>query len=207
MSFLCFYKFIYFIYFLAVLGLRCWARAFSSCGEWGLLFVAVRGLLIAVASLCFRAPALGTWASVVVTHGLSSCGSQALEHRLSNGWLTGLVAPRHVGSSWTRAQTRVPCTGRQIHNHCTTREAQCLFLIRTTARQYKRPMRKYGECLCYHNFFGIYKRWTTHKFGDFDIHVDYELSINADTCIKLLEENIGRTLWHKSQQDPFWPTS
>ena len=27
------------------------ARAFSSCGEWGLLFVAVRGLLIAVASL------------------------------------------------------------------------------------------------------------------------------------------------------------
>ena len=26
-------------------------RLFSSCGEWGLLFVAVRGLLIAVASL------------------------------------------------------------------------------------------------------------------------------------------------------------
>ena len=24
---------------------------------------------------------------------------------------------------------------------------------------------------------------------------------------KLLEENIGRTLWHKSQQDIFWPTS
>ena len=42
----------YFIYlFLAVLGLRCCAWAFSSCGEQGLLFVAVRGLLIAVASL------------------------------------------------------------------------------------------------------------------------------------------------------------
>ena len=41
-----------FIYlFLAALGLRCYARAFSSCGEQGLLFVAVRGLLIAVASL------------------------------------------------------------------------------------------------------------------------------------------------------------
>ena len=26
-------------------------RSFSSCGEWGLLFVAVHGLLIAVASL------------------------------------------------------------------------------------------------------------------------------------------------------------
>ena len=37
--------------FLAVLGLRCCARAFSSWGEQGLLFLAVRGLLIAVASL------------------------------------------------------------------------------------------------------------------------------------------------------------
>ena len=47
-----FFKFIYFIYlFLAVLGLRYCARAFSSCGEQGLLFVAVRGLLIAVPSL------------------------------------------------------------------------------------------------------------------------------------------------------------
>ena len=41
-----------FIYlFLAALGLRCCVWAFSSCGERGLLFVAVRGLLIAVASL------------------------------------------------------------------------------------------------------------------------------------------------------------
>ena len=47
-----FYKFIYFIYvFLAALGLHCCAWAFSSCGERGLLFVAVRRLLIAVASL------------------------------------------------------------------------------------------------------------------------------------------------------------
>ena len=27
--------------FMAMLGLRCFARAFSSCCEWGLLFVAV----------------------------------------------------------------------------------------------------------------------------------------------------------------------
>ena len=45
-------KKILFIYlFLAALGLRCCARAFSSCGEWGLLFVVVCRLLIAVASL------------------------------------------------------------------------------------------------------------------------------------------------------------
>ena len=42
-------KFIYL--FLAVLGLRCCMWAFSSCGEQGLLFVVVCGLLIAVASL------------------------------------------------------------------------------------------------------------------------------------------------------------
>ena len=39
------------ILFLATLGLRCCVQAFSSCGERGLLFVAVHGLLIAVASL------------------------------------------------------------------------------------------------------------------------------------------------------------
>ena len=36
---------------MAVLGLCCCAWAFSSCGKQGLLFVAVHGLLIAVASL------------------------------------------------------------------------------------------------------------------------------------------------------------
>ena len=44
-----FYKFNYL--FLAALGLRCCVRAFSSCSEQGLLFVAVRRLLTVVASL------------------------------------------------------------------------------------------------------------------------------------------------------------
>ena len=48
--------------FLAALGLCCCSRAFSSSGEWGLLFVVVRGLLIAVPSLCCGAQALGAWA-------------------------------------------------------------------------------------------------------------------------------------------------
>ena len=43
---------IYFTYlFLGALGLRCCTRAFSSCGERGLLFVVVSGLVIVVASL------------------------------------------------------------------------------------------------------------------------------------------------------------
>ena len=36
----------------------------------------------------------------------------------------GLVAPRHVGSSRTRARSRVCPTGRQILNHCATREVR-----------------------------------------------------------------------------------
>ena len=42
-----FYIFIY----LAVLDLHCCAQAFSSCGEWGLVLVAVCGLLLVVVSL------------------------------------------------------------------------------------------------------------------------------------------------------------
>ena len=36
---------------MAALGLRCCTQTFSNCVERGLLFLAVRGLLIAVASL------------------------------------------------------------------------------------------------------------------------------------------------------------
>ena len=47
-----FFKGLHFIYlFLAVLGLRFCARAFSSYGKWGPLFIAVRGPLIIAASL------------------------------------------------------------------------------------------------------------------------------------------------------------
>ena len=42
----------------------------------------------------------------------------------------GLVALRHVGSSRTRARTRVPCIGGRILNHCTTREVlEFIFLV------------------------------------------------------------------------------
>ena len=35
-----------------------------------------------------------------------------------------LVALQHVGYSWTRDRTQVPCIGRQILNHWTTRQVQ-----------------------------------------------------------------------------------
>ena len=39
------------------------------------------------------------------------------------------LAPWHVGSSWTRAGTRVPCIGRWILNHCTIREVPRMRLL------------------------------------------------------------------------------
>ena len=96
-----FYKFIYL--FLAVLGLRFCARAFSSCSERGSVFIVACGPLTVAASLVAE--------HRLQTRRLSSCGSRAQS------------LPRHVGSSQTRARTHVPCIGRQIPNHCATREA------------------------------------------------------------------------------------
>ena len=58
--------------------------------------------------------------------GLPCCGAQAPDAQAQQLWLMGLAAPRHVGSSRTRARTRVPCIGRQTLNHCATREAPLL---------------------------------------------------------------------------------
>ena len=58
------------------------------------------------------------------SRGLSRYGAQAQDVQAQQLWLTGPAALRHVGSSQTRARTRVPCISRQILNHCTTREAQ-----------------------------------------------------------------------------------
>ena len=63
-----FFELINFILFLAALGLRCCARAFSSYGERGLLFVVVRRLLIAVV---FFLQSTGSRRA-----GFSSCGSR-----------------------------------------------------------------------------------------------------------------------------------
>ena len=107
-----YYLFIYL--FMAVLGLRFCARAPSSCGKRGPLFIAVRGPL---------------------TIAASRCRAQAPDVQAQQLWLTGLVAPRHVGFSQTRARTRVPCIGRQILNHCATREAH-LWILTKTALKY-----------------------------------------------------------------------
>ena len=100
------YLFIYL--FLALLGLRFCARALSSWWQAG--------------------ATLHRGARASHHRGLPCCGAQAPDAQAQQLWLTGSAAPRHAGSSQTRARTRVPCTGRQILNHCATREALSNYL-------------------------------------------------------------------------------
>ena len=94
--------------FLAVLGLRC-AQAFSFVESGGYSSLRCMG---------FSLRQLLLLRSTGSRHvGFSSCGTQP--QQLCH---TGLVAPRDVGSSQTRDRTHVPCIGRWILNHCTTRE-------------------------------------------------------------------------------------
>ena len=110
------------IFFLAVLGLHCCMRAFSSCGERGPLFVAVHGLLIEVASLVsghgLQAHGLQQlWhtGSVVVARGLQSTGSVVVVHGLSCSAACGIFPDQ--GSN------PCPLHWRRSLNHCVTREA------------------------------------------------------------------------------------
>ena len=85
---------------------------------------------------CCRGQALGAQASVVAARRLSTCGT----------WTT--VALRHMGSSWIRDPTHVPCTGRWIPIHCTTREVKVfheIFLLYIPDSNAKR-VSYYGPC-------------------------------------------------------------
>ena len=90
----------------------------------GWVFVSVRGLsLVAVSGghSSSRCAGLSLSRPLLLRNTGSRCADSVVVAH-------GLVAPRHVGSSQTRAQTRVPCIGRQILNHCATREAPCILL-------------------------------------------------------------------------------
>ena len=87
-----------------MLGLRFCARAFSSCGERGPLFIAVRGPLTIVASLAAE--------HRLQMHRLSSCGSRA--QSLRGMWdlpRPGLepVSPALAGRFSTTAPPGKPC--------------------------------------------------------------------------------------------------
>ena len=127
--------------FLVALGPCCCMQTSSSCGEWGLPSCAVHGF--SLWWLLLWSTVLGAWTSVAAARGLStllvlgcrdfsscctgapsSCGSWALEHRLSScgEW----VAPWHVESSRTRERTCVPCIVWWILIYCVTKEVLIL---------------------------------------------------------------------------------
>ena len=86
---------------------------FSSYGEQGL-----------VSSCGVRASHCTAFSGRLQTRvhaGFSSCGSWALEHRLSSCG-SDLVALWHAGSSQTRNRTPVSCIGKWILYHWATRE-------------------------------------------------------------------------------------
>ena len=103
-----FYNFIFYLFiylFLTVLGLRFCARAFSSCGKWGPLFIAVRRPLTVAASLVAE--------HRLQTRRLSDCGSRA--QLLCGMWdppRPGLepVSPALAGRLSTTAPPEKPCS-------------------------------------------------------------------------------------------------
>ena len=97
---------------MAVLGLCFCARAFSSCGKWGPLFIAVRGPLTVVASLVAE--------HRLQMRRLSSCGSRAqLLHGMWDLPRPGLepVSPALAGGLSTTAPPRKPQLSFDLHLH------------------------------------------------------------------------------------------
>ena len=87
-----------YLFTLALLGLHCYVWAFSSCCQWGLLFVAECRFLIVVASaLVDSVGSRARWprqlqyvGSVVAACGLWSAGSVVMAHRLSCSTACGI---------------------------------------------------------------------------------------------------------------------
>ena len=116
-SILFFLFLIYLFLFMAVLVLRFCARAFSSCGKWGPLFIAMRGPLTIAASLVAE--------HRLQTRRLSNRGSRA--QLLRGMWdlpRPGLepVSPALAGGFSTTAPPGKPCPAFLLR-HASAREA------------------------------------------------------------------------------------
>ena len=112
------YSFFFFNNFLKILFIYFWLHQ---------VFIAARRLSLAVASGGYSSLWCAgfslRWLLLLQSTGSRLVGFSSCSTWAQWLWRTGLVALRHVGSSWTRARTRVPFIGRQILNHCATREA------------------------------------------------------------------------------------
>ena len=122
---------------LNMLSLRCYQTSgeicffFLLCLHFLLIYFWLHCVCIAVCRLSLGAMSGSfslRWLLLLWTIGSRCTGFSSCSTWAQWLWHMGLVAPRHVKSFWTRDQTHVPCTGRQILNHWTTREIlDCAF--------------------------------------------------------------------------------
>ena len=76
-----------------MLGLGCFVRAFPSCSEWALLFIAVHGFLIVAASLCFFFKQLLVFKKIIIHLFVFGCtGSSLLCRLFSRCGVQGLLS-------------------------------------------------------------------------------------------------------------------
>ena len=110
--------------FLAVLGL-CWF---------------VRGLSLAAASRVYpslqRMGVSLRWPLSPQSTGSRRAGFSSGSTWAQQLWPTGLVAPHHVESSWTRDWIHVSCIGRQILIHWATREVLLTGILKATTMSF-----------------------------------------------------------------------
>ena len=110
--------------FLAVLGL-CWF---------------VRGLSLAAVSRVYpslqRMGVSLRWPLSPQSTGSRRAGFSSGSTWAQQLWPTGLVAPHHVESSWTRDWIHVSCIGRQILIHWATREVLLTGILKATTMSF-----------------------------------------------------------------------
>ena len=133
-------------FFLSVLGL-CRTQGFSRCRDQGYSLVAVHGLLTLVASL-------------VAERGLNRAGSIAVEH--------GLRCPVACGIVLDRGWKHVPCIGRQIPNHWTTREVLHILFC---PLQYRRTLVCWDGRMDGRKTTWCFKCWKLHGFTSLHGHL------------------------------------
>ena len=138
-----------------------------------------------------------TGSSLVASSGASSCSAFSLRgkgcrHAGFSSWgLQAWFLPA-CGSSWTRGQTRVPCIGRWILVHCTTREVLTCAVLITGALW----LRLSSAGLCFVFFF--FPHWFDY-FGFRELSCEFQGQL-----LSLLEE----TSWNFDRdyiesEDPF----
>ena len=131
------------------------------------IFGCIGSSLLCVGFLQLRGAGVTLCCSAQASHcsGFSCCAEHGLHQLWLAGfraqaqqlWHRGLVAPQHVGSSWTRARTCVPCIGRQILNRCATGEV--LRNYSNTGIMYLRNQNGHSKPFFFFFFFFWPRRW------------------------------------------------